>query len=87
MAEITAEDLKRLLREVAGVDENVDMNGEGVEDKAFADLGYDSLALLEFTNRIEQDYGIQIPDGDLEHSHCLREAVDYVNDRLAKAEL
>ncbi|MGI5171052.1 acyl carrier protein [Spirillospora sp. CA-253888] len=87
MAEITTDDVKRMLREVAGVDENVDMDGEGADDKAFADLGYDSLAVLELTNRIEQDYGLRIPDGDLEHTQSLREAVAYVNDRLTKAGL
>ncbi|MEU2428114.1 acyl carrier protein [Streptomyces sp. NPDC007861] len=86
MAEFTLDDLKRILRAGAGVDEQTDLDGD-IADTPLADLGYDSLALLETATRIEREYGIQIPDGDLEHRQTPREAVAYVNARLAEVQV
>ncbi|MEV6674493.1 acyl carrier protein [Streptomyces sp. NPDC051162] len=87
MANFTVDDLKRILRAGAGVDEQIDLDGENIADRQFADLGYDSLALLELANRIEREYAIQIPDGDLEHTKTLREAVAYVTSRLMEVQV
>ena len=43
MPQFTLEDLKRVLREAAGEDESVDLDG-GIMDTEFGELGYDSLA-------------------------------------------
>ncbi|MEU7024550.1 acyl carrier protein [Streptomyces sp. NPDC046203] len=83
MAEFTLEDLIRILRAGAGVDEQTDLDGE-IADTPLADLGYDSLALLETATRIEREYGLRIPDGGLEHKRTPREIVDYVNARIAE---
>jgi acyl carrier protein len=85
MAEFTFDDIRRLLRASGGVDEQTDLDGEHFADTAFTDLGYDSLALLELVNRIEREYGVQIPDGDLAHTHTPREALAYVHARLTEA--
>ncbi|MEZ7004881.1 acyl carrier protein [Streptomyces sp. SCSIO 75703] len=85
MAEFTLDDIRRILRASAGVDEETDLDGEHFADTAFADLGYDSLALLELVNRVEREHGIRIPDGDLTHTQTPLEAVSYVHDRIRKA--
>ncbi|MCT9079652.1 acyl carrier protein [Streptomyces fulvoviolaceus] len=85
MPEFTLDDLRRILRASAGVDEQTDLDGDHFADTAFADLGYDSLALLELVNRIEREYGIQIPDGDLAHTQSPAEALAYVHTRLREA--
>ncbi|WP_329564297.1 acyl carrier protein [Kitasatospora sp. NBC_01266] len=54
-------DLTRLLRECAGEDEAVDLDGD-VLDVSFYELGYDSLAILQVTGRIQRDYGIELPE-------------------------
>lgn len=59
--EVTIEDLKRILREGAGADENVDLDGE-ILDTDFDVLGYDSLALLETAARITREYGVTLDD-------------------------
>nr|ADE34520.1 SsfC [Streptomyces sp. SF2575] len=61
MSEFVIQDLVRLLRECAGEDESVDLEGE-ILDTTFEDLGYDSLALFNTVSRIERDYTIQLPD-------------------------
>lgn len=87
MANFTVDDMRRILRAGAGVDEQIDLDGDDVLDRQFADLGYDSLALLELANRIEREYAIQIPDGDLVHTQTLRESVAYVGSRLAEVQV
>ncbi|MFD4173243.1 MULTISPECIES: acyl carrier protein [Streptomyces] len=80
-ADFTLDDLRRILRAGAGVDELTDLEGE-IADTPLVELGYDSLAVLETVTRIEREYGIRIPEGDLEHGRTPRETVDYVNGRL-----
>ncbi|WP_155374707.1 acyl carrier protein [Catellatospora vulcania] len=61
MNDFTIEDVRRILRDVAGADERVDLDGD-IADTSFADLGYDSLALLETTARLQRDLSIRLPD-------------------------
>jgi act minimal PKS acyl carrier protein len=81
----TEADLLRILREVAGADEGVDLDGQDVSDTSLKKLGYDSLALLEFAARAERAYAIKIPDDDLEDEMTPRQIVAYVNARRAEA--
>ncbi|HEV2427355.1 MAG TPA: acyl carrier protein [Acidimicrobiales bacterium] len=57
------------------------------EDVPFADLGADSLALIELVEALEESLGSQvagfhIDDEDLEGLTSVRDAVDYVAARL-----
>ncbi|MEV0702948.1 acyl carrier protein [Saccharopolyspora sp. NPDC050389] len=61
---MTIDDLRRILTECAGADENVDLHGD-IRDTPFADLGYDSLALMETASRIKQEFGIEISDEEI----------------------
>ncbi|GGU59262.1 acyl carrier protein [Streptomyces lavendofoliae] len=58
---VTLADLTRMLRESAGEEEGIDLDGD-VIDTPFMDLGYDSLALLQVIGQIQREYGIAIPD-------------------------
>jgi len=76
------EDLARVLREAAGVEEGVEIDVAAL-DADFADLGYDSLALMEATARIERHYGLRL--GDDAEARTPRELIDRVNAGLAGA--
>ncbi|MGI5151559.1 acyl carrier protein [Plantactinospora sp. CA-294935] len=78
------EDLKRILREGAGSDESIDLDGD-ILDISFDELGYDSLALLETGGRIEREYGIRLDDDALSGEHTPRALVELVRGRLASA--
>lgn len=78
MTNIKLDDVWRLLRESAGVDESVDLSGD-VDHQNFDDLGYDSLAVLEITARIEQEFGVKIREDDVEALTTPAQLVDYVN--------
>jgi act minimal PKS acyl carrier protein len=81
----TRADLLRILREVAGTDDGVDLDRENVSDIPLTELGYDSLAVLEFAAHTERVYAIQIPEADVGEEMTPREIVAYVNARLAEA--
>ena len=53
-----------------------------IADVPFADLGYDSLALLEMAAHVQQEYGIRIPDDAIEEMPTPRAAVEYLNRRF-----
>jgi act minimal PKS acyl carrier protein len=57
--------------------------GAGRLDAPFAELDFDSLAVLEIATRIQQDYGVPFPDEAVERMRTPRHVLDYVNDRLA----
>lgn len=59
MKTFTSDGLKELMREV--VDQPADLDDDFL-DTSFADLGYDSLSLLEIASRIQLEYGVNLPD-------------------------
>jgi acyl carrier protein len=77
---ISLENVWHLLRESAGVDESVNLDGD-IDHKEFSELGYDSLAVLEIVTRIERQYGIKISGDDMEGLTTPARLVDYVNSR------
>ncbi|WP_331723512.1 acyl carrier protein (plasmid) [Streptomyces sp. NBC_00868] len=85
MSDFTVADLKRILQAGDGIDCEVDLESELDPNTSFAEHGFDSLAVLELTNRIEREYGISVEDGGLEYENTPREVVDYVNALLAEA--
>jgi act minimal PKS acyl carrier protein len=65
-------ELRRILRDSAGVEAGVDLDGE-ILDITFEDLGYDSIAVLETAAKITQEYGVSIDDDVLTVSTTPRE--------------
>jgi minimal PKS acyl carrier protein len=77
----TIEDLKRLMRECAGEDEQLNLDGE-VLDRTFEDLGYDSLAVMEVTSRAERELKVSLPEDAIADVLTPRDYVSFVNKRL-----
>ncbi|WP_149179181.1 acyl carrier protein [Streptomyces sp. TRM49041] len=82
--EFTLADLKRILLESAGSDEETDLDGD-ILDRPFEQLGYESLALLETVGRIEREYGVGLDDTALADGATPRELIDAVNGQLTAA--
>ncbi|MER6979346.1 phosphopantetheine-binding protein [Streptomyces carpinensis] len=80
--QFTLDDLRRILLEAAGADENVDLAGD-ILDTTFEVLGYESIALLETGGRIEREYGIVLDDDDLSDDITPRDLIDAVNAQLS----
>lgn len=77
----TLDDLKRILLEGAGAEEGVDLNAD-ILDTAFDDLGYESLALLETSGRIEREYRVVLDEDAVAQSQTPRALIDAVNSQL-----
>ncbi len=79
MTQFTLDDLRRILREGAGDAGTLDGD---ITDVPFTDLGYDSLAMLELSSRVEREYAVPIPDDAALAMRTPGAAVAYINDRL-----
>ncbi len=86
MPMFTLDDVRRIMRSCAGVPDTVDLSAD-IADVSFADMGYDSLAMLEMAAHVQQEFGIRIPDDAVEEMKTPRQAVDYVNRRFAGEQL
>jgi act minimal PKS acyl carrier protein len=73
------EDVQRLLRECGGEVPSADLTA--FADSRFDELGYDSLAILELTVRIENQYGVRIGDEDMAAIGTPADLVQYVTAR------
>lgn len=65
-----------------GVGEGVDLDGD-IATVPFADLGYDSLAVLELASQVQRRYGVPIPDEVVREIATPAKAVEFIN-KLAK---
>ncbi|OJF16157.1 acyl carrier protein [Couchioplanes caeruleus] len=85
MSKFDVAELREIMSASVGVEDDVYFDGDHL-DVPFADLGYDSLAILELASQIQRRYGVQIPDEAVtEDMTSPRAAVDYVNSRLVAA--
>ncbi|MGX9886909.1 acyl carrier protein [Streptomyces sp. NPDC002276] len=75
------EDLTTVLRECAGESETADLSAAAL-DASFTDLGYDSVAVLETTARIEREHGIALDDEAVSEAATLRAYLALVNEAL-----
>ncbi|MFF4346721.1 acyl carrier protein [Streptomyces sp. NPDC001530] len=80
--ELTLADLTRILRESAGEDEGIDLEGD-ILDTTFTDLGYDSLALLEAASRVERELGVKLSEDTVGEAETPRLFLALVNEPVA----
>jgi act minimal PKS acyl carrier protein len=69
------------------------MDADGVEDRValapsmldldFAEIGVDSLTVVELIDRIQEMYGVPIADDVVQMLSTPRKLLDFVNSRLA----
>lgn len=74
----TLADLCRILAEVAGTEQGVDLDGD-ILDTSFDELGYDSIALLEAAARIGHEFGRVLSDDAVVEAQTPRIMIDLVN--------
>jgi len=84
MSELTMDRLAEIMRTAAG-DEDTAKAQREIDDVPFADLGFDSLALLETVALIKRENGVKLADDELTDLKTPRELLDRVNAELARA--
>jgi minimal PKS acyl carrier protein len=77
----TLNDLKEIMRACAGIDELVDLDSD-IGSRTFEDLGYDSLAVLEMTAKIQNMLGVVITDDAAKKLTTPQSMADYVSAQL-----
>lgn len=80
---LTLDDLRRILHEAAGADEIGPT--DDILDREFAELGYDSIALLECSGRIEREFLVTLADDTVAEAPTPRALLDIVNAEIASA--
>lgn len=73
--------IKQMLVEELGVDEAEVTPGAHFIN----DLGADSLDIVELVMRLEEDFGVEIPDEDAEKLHRVCDAYDYIEKRMRRS--
>ena len=53
-----------------------------VDSKFIDDLGADSLDTVELIMQFEEEFSIEIPDDDAEKLLSIKQAVDYITEKL-----
>ncbi len=82
--QFTAADLRRILTDRVGL---ADDDIPDDLDTPFAELGLDSLAVVEIQLAVQQEHGFAIPDSDAGVMTTLADSIAYVNGRLAALEV
>ena len=73
--------VKAIVAEQLGVKQEQVTNDASFVD----DLGADSLDTVELVMALEEEFEIEIPDEDAEKITTVNQAIDYINERRAKA--
>ncbi len=76
------ERIKKIIIEILDIDEKK----ISIESSLTDDLNIDSLDNVEFIMALEEQFEIEIPDEDAEKILTIKDAVDYVAEKLAKKE-
>jgi minimal PKS acyl carrier protein len=79
MAEFTLSDLVGYMRRAAGEDESIDLDGD-ISETRFADLGYDSLAVMETASMVARERGISLADQTMAEAETPKQFIDLVNE-------
>lgn len=78
MKTLTLDGLRKIMRDCAGENESIDLNGD-IGDVSFMDLGYDSLALLETASRVEREFDVTLDDDSVTEDETPNALIDLVN--------
>jgi acyl carrier protein len=61
---------------------NISVDKVSADAKIVEDLGADSLDVVELLSRLEDEYGITIPDEDVENIKTVGDIVSYIENSL-----
>ncbi|MEA3312759.1 MAG: acyl carrier protein [Caldisericota bacterium] len=72
------EKVKAIIKDKLGVED-----GKIVDDAKYVDdLGADSLTLVDIAMAFEDDFGMKIPDEDIEKITSVKDTIQYIKDHV-----
>ena len=77
-AEEIFEKVKTVIVEQLGIDES----SVRMESSFLDDLGADSLDIVEFIMALEEEFGLEIPDEDVEKIVTVKDVVEYISENI-----
>jgi acyl carrier protein len=80
-----ARDIASEVRQV--IHEQLDVDDVAIkpESSIIEDLGADSLAIVELVLKLEETFGITIPEGETERIRTVQDAINFIDRTLAPA--
>lgn len=85
MDTLTLDGLREIMRYCVGTGEDVNLDGDILHTE-FAELGYDSLAVLEVVTQVQGRLQVGIPDEAIDDLRTPADLLDYVNRRKAEVQ-
>ncbi|HFC49478.1 MAG TPA: acyl carrier protein [Thermofilum sp.] len=82
---VTAEEVEKKIKEVIARIYGVDPEKITPETRFVDDLGADSMTTIELVAEIEDLFGIEVPDEDVEKNQTVGQAIEYVIQKLKEA--
>jgi len=76
-------DIAETVRKIVAEQLGVDLEKVVPEASFIDDLGADSLDTVELVMALEEEFDQEIPDDDAEKIRTVKDAVDYIQSRLA----
>jgi len=70
--------VKTVIVEQLGIDES----SVRMESSFLDDLGADSLDIVEFIMALEEEFGLEIPDEDVEKIVTVKDVVEYISENI-----
>ena len=72
------EKVKTVIVEQLGIDKS----SVRMESSFLDDLGADSLDIVEFIMALEEEFGLEIPDEDVEKIVTVKDVVEYISENI-----
>lgn len=79
---MTLDDLKTMLKAAAGDGGDGDAFEQDLLERPFADLGYDSLVVLELTSMVEREYALSLDEESVQLASTPGQFLSLVNERI-----
>ena len=73
------------LRDVVAEELGVSPDEIKPEARFIEDLGADSIGLMELVMKLEEEFGIKIPDEDVEKISTVGDAVKYIEEHMSQS--
>ena len=76
------QDIEKKIKEV--IADKLGKSVDEIKDEAsfIEDLGADSLDIVDMIMKLEEEFGVSIPDEDLDKIRTVKDAIDYIKSKV-----